>query len=140
MSLFRAHVLPGGLGRYHTLVATHLLSSVSVEYRLICLVLWPNFVISPFFSPHLLPFFFLQTGDSQFGHGVHVHGWSLLVKGPLRLWLSLSGQRLRAVHCCWEVWLGTSLPSPTLSMDSKEQLFPVQHFSILLPSSSRYSK
>lgn len=61
MSLFRAHILPGGLGRYHTLVATHLLSSVSAQYSSICPMPWPNFLISPFFSPHLLPFIFLQA-------------------------------------------------------------------------------
>lgn len=126
MSLFRAHILPGGLGRYHTLVATHLLSPVSAQYCSVCPVPWPNFFISPFFSP---PIAFRLLTDLGAASLVIA---SMCLGGPssrrvhytfLLLWLCPSGQRLCATQSCREVWLGTSLPTPSPSTGSKEQLF-----------------
>lgn len=128
MSLFRAHILPGGLGRYHALVATHLLSSVSAQYRSICPVPQPNFLISLFFSPPIALHLFTDLGAASLVVA------SMCVGGPssrrvrytfLRLWLCHSGQRLCATQSCREVWMGTSLPTPSPSMGSKEQLRPM---------------
>jgi len=139
MSLFRAHILPGGLGRYHALVAAHLLSSVSAQYCSICPVPWPNFLISPILSPPIAPHLFKDLGAANVVAAMCLGGpSSRRVRYTfLRLWLCPSGQRLRATWSCREVWLGTSLPTPSPSMGSKEQLSSVQHFSILLPNPSR---
>lgn len=124
MSLFRAHILPGGLGRYHTLVAAHLLSSLSARCWLIRLVPRPNFVLAPFPpTPHLLPFFSSQTWGQPV-RSLPPCAWVVLARegsvARLRPWLCPSGQRLCAARCCREVWLGTSSPSPSPSMDSEE--------------------
>lgn len=92
--------LPGGLGRYHTLVATHLPSSLSAQYCSICSVPWPNFLSSRFFSPHVLLFIFSQTWGQpiQSSHrcpwvvlaheGAHAQfcafGFALLARGSVR--------------------------------------------------------
>lgn len=136
-------LLPGGLGRYHTYTCCNtpsLLILCSILFNLPSAV--AKFFELPFFSPHLLLFIFSQTWGQPAQHIT----WMCL-GGPSSprvsravlqsLWLCPSGQRLCGTQSCREVWLGTSLPTLSLSLGSREQLLSVQHFSILLPNPSR---
>lgn len=75
MSLFRACTLAWRFGE--VLVATHLLSLFSAQYCSICLVLWPNFLSSPFFfSPPIALHLFTDLGQPV--QSLHRCAWVVL--------------------------------------------------------------
>lgn len=141
MSLFRARTLAWRFGEvpYTCCNTPSLLTLCSILFNLLSAVA-KFFELPFFFSPCIALHLFTDLGAASSVISSMSLGGPSSRRGScsvLRLWLCPSGQRLCATQSCREVWLGMSLPTPSLSLGSKEQLVSVQYFSILLPNPSR---